>query len=124
MIFRMLGFYPNQATLQYDLNRMTQRTRDYGDAIKEGYIAAYRKADNSAERSRIRGAVKDWNNDAGRDSPFYIRNFSQAANRAARQAKLTSTGRLLSSAPKSVRQFHKDNMIRYGYDTKGIPTDD
>ena len=120
MIWRMMGFYPASATTQYDINRMTQRVRDYSDVIKEGYIQAYREASSSSERSRIRRLVREWNRDAGRDSPFYIRNFTQSATRARKEAELTASARLLKSAPKSIRELQKSMMQIHGYDTKGI----
>lgn len=123
MITRMLGFYPSAATTQYDINRMTQRVRDYSDIIKEGYVAAHRSAGSSAERNSIERAVREWNRDAGKKSPFYIRNFSQAATRSRKEAQRTASARLLKSAPKSMRGFHKDMMDMHGFNTKGIAYD-
>ena len=119
MVTRMLGFYPSAATTQYDINRMTQRARDYSRVIKEGFVARYRKADTAKERRFVRREVREWNRDAGKKSPFYIRNFTDSANRSAREAKRTATGRLLKSAPKSVRAMQKDLMLAYGIDIKG-----
>ena len=119
MVTRMLGFYPSAATTQYDINRMTQRARDYSRVIKEGFITRYRKADTAKERRLVRQEVREWNRDAGKKSPFYIRNFVDSANRSAKEAKRTATGRLLKSAPRSVRAMQKDLMRIYGFDTKG-----
>jgi len=119
MVTRMLGFYPSAATTQYDINRMTQRARDYSRVIKEGFVARYRKADTAKERRLVRQEVREWNRDAGKESPFYIRNFTDSANRSTKEAKRTATGRLLKSAPKSVRAMQKDLMLAYGLDIKG-----
>jgi hypothetical protein len=119
MVTRMLGFYPSAATTQYDINRMTQRARDYSRVIKEGFVARYRKSDTAKERRLVRQEVREWNRDAGKESPFYIRNFTDSANRSTKEAERTATGRLLKSAPKSVRAMQKDLMLAYGLDTKG-----
>jgi len=113
MIARMIGFYPSSATAQYDANRRTERMRGYIDERKAHYIQAYRKAGSSAERTRIVKMVQDWNRDA-RGTPFVITNFVTSANKSRKEAQRSASGRLLKSAPKTLRDFHKEQMRLQG----------
>ena len=120
MVTRILGFYPQSATTQYDIESMTRRVDEYGKVLKAGYVKAYREADTPAERSSVRRAVKDFNSGVGRKSPFYIRNFTQSAVKSKREAERTATARSLKSAPTSSKAFRKELMSAQGIDSRGI----
>lgn len=112
VISRMMGFYPVEATLHNDVVRMSKGVRDHVAIMKEGYITAYRKADKEG-RKEIKRAVKDWNRDT-KGTPMYIRDFGNAAAKAVREAKRTTSGRFIKSAPKSVKPFAKELTEAYG----------
>lgn len=115
---RLLGFYPNVATEQNDIVRLSKQVAEYAKEVKAGYVQAYVKAslaDDAARMREIEGYVKEWNIDA-EGTGLEISNFGASARRAAREAAKPTVVRYLKSAPKNVKPETVQLLEAAGYD--------
>jgi hypothetical protein len=103
---RMLGFYPSEATQQYDVIRVAKRMTDYQKEVVAGFRHAYIKAKlqgDNEQAAQIVAAVDAWNESA-KGTATEIRNFTTNANKALREASRPAGERFLKSAPKAARE--------------------
>lgn len=115
---RLLGFYPNVATEQNDIVRLSKQVAEYAKEVKAGYVQAYVKAslaDDAARMREIEGYVEEWNIDA-EGTGLEISNFGASARRAAREAAKPTVVRYLKSAPKNVKPETVQLLEAAGYD--------
>jgi hypothetical protein len=117
-IVRMVGFYPKDAADQYAAIKRSEQIRDYAAALKMEYTNAYIRAavakDQEGQREIIE-AVRKWNQNT-RGTPFYFRNFSATARRAAKEGTRTAIDRLLRSTAKQQRLSTREIISLYGLD--------
>jgi hypothetical protein len=114
----LLGFYPNIATEQNDIVRLSKQIGEYAKEVKAGYVQAYVKASISGDGERMReieGYVRNWNEDA-KGTGLEITNFVPSAQRAAREAKKPTAARYLKSAPKNVKPETIELLNAAGYE--------
>ena len=116
ILARMMGFYPKSASEQYELIRLGKQTNEYAKALKKEYVDAYVRAktrgDNAGARE-ITGLVREWNATA-RGTPFYFRNFTGAANRAAKEAQRPAFDRFLRTTSTTARPSIEALIDLYG----------
>ena len=127
VLWRMLGFYPGEATRHNDVVRMAKHADGYAKEIKTAFIDSIRRATaagNMTDVARIKADVRQWNQTHGPASVFYIRDFGMKAARAVREGKRTTSARYLKSAPRNVRPLLKDLMRLYDFDSRGISITD
>ncbi len=118
IVARLLGFYPNIATEQNDIVRLSKQIGEYAKEVKAGYVQAYVKASINKDYARMReieGYVRNWNEDA-KGTGLEITNFVPSAQRAAREAKRPAVARYLKSAPKNVKPETIEMLNAAGYD--------
>jgi len=118
IVARLLGFYPNIATEQNDIVRLSKQIGEYAKEVKAGYVQAYVKASISGDGERMReieGYVRNWNEDA-KGTGLEITNFVPSAQRAAREAKKPTAARYLKSAPKNVKPETIELLNAAGYE--------
>ena len=111
-IARIFGFYPQSATLQYDVTRMSQQTADYAKELAASLRHAYVKAD-SAERREILQQVRRLQRQ-NRGTPFDLKNFNTSVHRATKEAERSASERSLRSLPKSTKSLAKNLGTAYG----------
>ena len=115
VLWRMLGFYPGEATRHNDVVRMAKHADGYAKEIKTAFIDSIRRATaagNMTDVARIKADVRQWNQTHGPASVFYIRDFGMKAARAVREGKRTTSARYLKSAPRNVRPHYRYRVGR------------
>jgi hypothetical protein len=116
VLSRLLGFYPEIATQQNDVVRLSKYVSEYAKSLKADYVGAYVKAQLAGDNERmndIAASVREWNADA-EGTGLAIPNFMQSANRAATEAARPTVMRYLKSAPKNVRPETLQMLELYG----------
>jgi hypothetical protein len=116
VLSRLLGFYPEVATQQNDVVRLSKYVSEYAKSLKADYVGAYVKARLAGDTERmndIATSVREWNADA-EGTGLAIPNFLQSANRAATEAARPTVMRYLKSAPKAVRPETLQMLELYG----------
>ena len=106
IITRVLGFYPERASSEYQQIRISKRTADYQRQVSSGFQQAWIKAKIMGDDDRadaVADAVKDWNQ-AAKGTALEIRNFTRNANRALREAERPAMERFLRTAPRASRE--------------------
>jgi hypothetical protein len=117
VLARFLGFYPAEATQANDIVRLSKQVADYAKSVKAEYIGAYIKAslrNDTAGMQQVQRNVDQWNQDAA-GTGLEINNFTQSANRAARESERPLLQRYLKAAPKNVRPETEELMQIFGY---------
>jgi hypothetical protein len=116
VLSRLLGFYPEIATQQNDIVRLSKYVGEYAKAVKAEYVGAYvkaRLAGDTARMNEVVAMVRDWNESAV-GTGLEVPNFLQSANRAATEAARPTVARYLKSAPKAVRPETMQLLELYG----------
>ena len=116
-LVRLLGFYPEAASSQYNQIRIAKRVADYQREVSAGFQRAWIKAKimgDDDQADAVRAAVDDWNSGA-EGTPLRIRNFLRNANRALREAKRPATERFLRTTPTSAREELERTTQLLGY---------
>lgn len=106
IVTRVLGFYPERASSEYQQIRISKRTADYQRQVSSGFQQAWIKAKIMGDDDRadaVAEAVKDWNQ-AAKGTALEIRNFTRNANRALREAERPAMERFLRTAPRASRE--------------------
>jgi hypothetical protein len=115
---RMLGFYPAEATVNYDVLRISRNLSEYNKAIKAEYVLKYKRAKAYGDAERVRQViqeVRDWNASA-RGTSFEIRDFVSSAERAYREAQKPVAARFLRTVSKTNQQTTEELMAAMGID--------
>ena len=118
IITRLLGFYPNIATEQNDIVRLSKQIGDYAKEVKTTYVQAYAKASLDKDYARMREIekyVEEWNRDA-KGTGLEINNFVPSAQRAAREAAKPTVVRYMKAAPTGVKPETMEMLRAAGYD--------
>ena len=118
IVTRLLGFYPNIATEQNDIVRLSKQIDAYAKEVKATYVQSYVKASldkNYARMREIEGYVKEWNLDA-EGTGLEINNFVPSAQRAAREAAKPTVARYMKSAPTNIKPETMEMLRAAGYD--------
>ena len=103
---RLLGWYPAEASKQYDIIRTSQRFINYQRETAASFRIAWIKAmirGDVAKAKSIERSVDLWNEGA-KGTALEIRNFRQNAMRAYREAKRPGVERFMRSTPLAARQ--------------------
>lgn len=104
-VWRMLGFYPIEATRQNDIVRLSDYTRDYALEVKTSYRLAAVKAKVAGDDEALQNIYDDvdaWNKEA-EGTGLEMRNFRQGVNRAYKEAQRSAVDRFMKAAPKDVK---------------------
>lgn len=103
---RMLGWYPRDASLQYDIIRYSQRMMNYQREVSGSYrtawIRAHAMGDTAGMRS-VERAVANWNQ-ANKGTALEIKNFRQNARKALMEARRPGTERYLRTVSRAARE--------------------
>jgi hypothetical protein len=110
VLTRLLGFYPEAASRQYDIIRIAQRETDYQRevtaAFRQRWVSATMRGDSDTAQN-ILDAVRSWNEGA-RGTPYEVRNFLMNSQRALREARRSATERTLRATPTAAREDVSD----------------
>jgi len=115
---RILGFYPERASSQYQQIRISKRTADYQRQVSAGFQQAWIKAKIMGDDDRadqVKAAVEEWNQGA-KGTALEIRNFTRNANRALREAERPAMERFLRTAPRASREEIERAATLLGYE--------
>jgi hypothetical protein len=118
IVTRVLGFYPERASSEYQQIRISKRTADYQRQVSSGFQQAWIKAKMMGDDDRadaVADAVKDWNQ-AAKGTALEIRNFTRNANRALREAERPAMERFLRTAPRASREEIDRAATLLGYE--------
>lgn len=115
MLMRLMGFYPNSASRQYETVRLGRRISEYqksmSGAFRDAAVRARAQGDH-AEVRRIFGLVRDWNRNA-RGSGLEISNFAQKVNQATKAQRQLASERFLNSTPLTARRRIRELVEAY-----------
>jgi hypothetical protein len=118
LAFRLLGFFPSEATFHNDVVRMSRRTDNYAKEIRrhfvQQYAVAYRRNDTATMR-RVVDRVNEWN-ESVRGTEFEIRDFLTSARRAGEAARQTTVARYHDASSLTVRPTVEQLSAAYGVD--------
>lgn len=109
VLTRLLGFYPVEASNQYEFIKYSRRATDYQKQISMSYRDAWIKAmisNDTQQAAKIAQAVNDWNE---ANPNARLNNWMKNAQRALKEARRPAGERFLKSAPKASRE----NLERY-----------
>lgn len=117
ILTRLLGFYPEAASSQYNQIRVAKRVADYQREVSAGFQRAWIKAKimgNEDQADAVANAVDEWNEGA-KGTALEIRNFTRNANRALREAERPAMERFLRTAPLATREELDTTTRLLGY---------
>jgi hypothetical protein len=118
VLSRMIGLYPAEATLNYDVVRMGRNLSEYTKAIKAEYVLRYKRAKAYGDAEQVRAIiqdVRDWNETA-RGTVFFIKDFVPSAERAYRESQRAPAERFLRTVSKSNQQASAEMLAALGID--------
>jgi hypothetical protein len=117
ILARVLGFYPESASSEYNQIRVAKRIADYQREVSAGFQRAWIKAKimgNDEQADAIARSVDEWNEGA-EGTALQIRNFTRNANRALREAERPAMERFLRTAPQAAREELELTTSLLGY---------
>ena len=109
VLTRLLGFYPVEASNQYEFIKYSRRATDFQRQVSMAYRDAWIKAKmvgDEQQAARVAQAVNDWNE---ANPNARLNNWMKNAQRALKEARRPAGERFLKSAPKASRE----NLERY-----------
>ena len=109
VLTRLLGFYPVEASNQYEFIKYSRRATDFQKQVSMAYRDAWIKAKmvgDEQQAAKVAQAVNDWNE---ANPNARLNNWMKNAQRSLKEARRPAGERFLKSAPKASRE----NLERY-----------